>query len=204
MLGAAALRGQMVCLEPLRLEHAPDLARAAEGDRELYRWSPVPQGLAGAQAYISAALEWQAQGTAVPYAIVRSGEGVVGSTRFWNIETWPASADPLAASGPSVAEIGYSWLSAAMVRAGVNREAKLLMLTHAFEVWRALRICFHTDVRNQRSRTALERLGARFEGVLRVHRVAADGGPRDSARYSISAAEWPDVKSALVARLGTR
>ena len=76
--------------------------------------------------------------------------------------------------------------------------AKLLMLTHAFEAWRVLRVCFHTDVRNQRSRTALERTGGQFEGILRAHRMAADSVPRDSARYSIIAAEWPTAKEKLM------
>ena len=76
------------------------------------------------------------------------------------------------------------------------------MLTYAFEAWRVLRVCFHTDIRNHRSRTALQRIGAKFEGVLRAHRMAADFIPRDSARFSIVAAEWPDVKERLVQRLG--
>jgi RimJ/RimL family protein N-acetyltransferase len=83
----------------------------------------------------------------------------------------------------------------------VNTEAKLLMLTHAFEVWGALRVCFHTDSRNARSRAALERIGGKFEGVLRAHRMAADFTPRDSVRYSIVAAEWPEAKARLSSRL---
>jgi RimJ/RimL family protein N-acetyltransferase len=79
----------------------------------------------------------------------------------------------------------------------VNTEAKLLMLTHAFETWRVVRVCLHTDVRNERSRAAMERMGGKFEGILRSHRMAADFIPRDSARYSIVAAEWPDVKDRL-------
>jgi N-acetyltransferase len=77
----------------------------------------------------------------------------------------------------------------------------LLMLTHAFESWQVLRVCFHTDARNHRSRTALERIGAKFEGILRAHRMAADFIPRDSVRYSIVAAEWPEVKQQLMSRL---
>jgi RimJ/RimL family protein N-acetyltransferase len=88
-------------------------------------------------------------------------------------------------------------LSRSSIRTAANTEAKLLMLTHAFEVWRVLRVCFHTDARNQRSRAALERIGGQFEGILRAHRMAADYIPRDSVRYSIVAAEWPGVKERL-------
>jgi RimJ/RimL family protein N-acetyltransferase len=88
-------------------------------------------------------------------------------------------------------------LSKSAIRSGANTEAKLLMLTHAFESWQVLRVCLHTDARNQRSRSAIERIGAKFEGILRSHRMAADFIARDSARFSIVAAEWPDVKLRL-------
>ncbi len=78
------------------------------------------------------------------------------------------------------------------------------MLTHAFEEWDVLRVCFHTDARNERSRAAIERIGGRFEGVLRAHRLAADITPRDSARYSITVEEWPEVKKNLEDLAGTR
>ena len=99
---------------------------------------------------------------------------------------------------PDACEIGYTWLTRSALRTAANTEAKLLMLTHAFEVWRVLRVCFHTDARNQRSRAALERIGGQFEGILRAHRMAADYIPRDSVRYSIVAAEWPAVKKRLL------
>jgi len=98
---------------------------------------------------------------------------------------------------PDACEIGYSWLARSAIRTAANTEAKLLMLTRAFEDWQALRVCFHTDARNERSRAALERIGAKFEGVLRSHRMAADFIARDSWRYSIVAAEWPEVKLKL-------
>ena len=98
---------------------------------------------------------------------------------------------------PDACEIGYSWLGPLSIRTAANTESKLLMLTHAFETWKVLRVCFHTDFRNGRSRAALERIGAQFEGVLRAHRLAADLIPRDSARYSILAGEWPVVKPRL-------
>jgi len=102
-----------------------------------------------------------------------------------------------AATPPDGCEIGYTWLSREAIRTAANTEAKLLMLTHAFESWRVLRVCFHSDARNQRSRAALERIGARFEGILRAHRLAADNIARDSARYSIVESEWPLVKEHL-------
>ena len=148
----------------------------------------------------STALAWRDAGTAVPFAIVRLTDNlVVGSTRFWNLETWawPPAHARQGRQAPDVCEIGYTWYAPSAVRTTANTEAKLLMLQYAFEVWQVLRVCFHTDVRNQRSRAALERIGAKFEGTLRAHRMAADFIPRDSCRYSIVAAEWPSVNQHL-------
>jgi RimJ/RimL family protein N-acetyltransferase len=145
-------------------------------------------------------LAWEDAGSAVPFAIVSVERAVViGSTRFWNLERWSwPQGHPLHGRGlPDACEIGYTWLTRSVIRTAANTEAKLLMLTHAFEVWQVLRVCFHTDARNQRSRAALERIGGRFEGVLRAHRMAADYIPRDSVRYSIVAVEWPGVKERL-------
>jgi RimJ/RimL family protein N-acetyltransferase len=157
-----------------------------------------------AGTYVDTAEQWRLAGTAVPFAIVRlDGDEVVGSTRFWNLERWlwPAGHLRQGREHPDVCEIGYTWLSKSAIRSAVNTEAKLLMLTHAFETWQVLRVCFHTDVRNAGSRAALERLGASNEGVLRAHRLAADFTPRDSMRYSIVAAEWPSVQARLRSRL---
>jgi N-acetyltransferase len=132
---------------------------------------------------------------------VRKQDGIVlGSTRFWNIEqwSWPQGHPSHGRSVPDACEIGYTWLTRSATRTAANTQAKVLMLTHAFEVWQVLRVCFHTDARNQRSRAALERIGGQFEGILRAHRMAADFIPRDSVRYSIIAAEWPDVKRRLL------
>jgi RimJ/RimL family protein N-acetyltransferase len=194
------LAGRHVRLEPLSFSHLDGLAAASASDPALYQWSPVPQGLAEAQRYIETALAWQEAGTAVPFAILRAADGVViGSTRFWNLErwTWPEGHARHGRTDPDVCEIGYTWFSRAAIRTGANIEAKMLMLTHAFESWQVLRVCLHTDARNQRSRAAIERIGGRFEGILRAHRMAADFTPRDSVRYSIVAAEWPEVKQRL-------
>ena len=99
------------------------------------------------------------------------------------------------------AGVGDTWLTRDAIRTAANTEAKLLMLTHAFEVWQVLRVCLHTDARNQQSQAAIERIGGKFEGVLRAHRMAADFTPRDSYRYAIVAAEWPEVKRNLIGRL---
>ncbi len=194
------LEGQHVRLEPIELRHADALAQAAAEDPFLYRWSPIPQGREEAKKYIQTALDWQEAGTAVPFAIARTdNDQVIGSTRFWNIErwSWPAGHTYHGRSTPDACEIGYTWFAKSAIRTGANTESKLLMLTQAFEVWQVLRVCFHTDKRNERSRAALERIGGQFEGILRAHRMAADFIPRDSVRYSIIASEWPSVKQRL-------
>ena len=195
------LEGKHVRLEPLELSHTQGLVAAAAADPSLYQWSPVPQGETEARKYVETALTWRDAGTAVSFAIVRADDDrVVGSTRFWNLErwSWPPSHASHGSSVPDVCEIGYTWLTRSAVRTGANTEAKLLMLTHAFEVWHVLRVCFHTDSRNTRSRAALERIGGHFEGILRAHRMAADYIARDSVRYSVIAAEWPPVQQRLV------
>jgi len=194
------LEGHFIRLEPLELNHAAGLAAASAVDPTLYHWSPVPQGRDEVLTYIETALAWREAGSAVPFVIIRlTDQEVIGSTRFWNIEywNWPMQQARHLRTSPDVCEIGYTWLTASAIRTAANTEAKLLMLTYAFEAWEVLRVCFHTDIRNERSRAALERIGGRFEGILRAHRMAADFIPRDSARYSILPAEWPEVKAML-------
>jgi N-acetyltransferase len=194
------LSGRHVRLEPLDHSHVEGLVAAAADDPSLYQWSPVPQGEVEAASYIDTAIAWRDAGTAVPFAIVRTdGRMFIGSTRFWNIErwSWPPGHPRHGRQAPDACEIGYTWLTRSAIRTAVNTEAKLLMLTHAFETWHVLRVCFHTDARNNQSRAALERIGGKFEGILRAHRMAADYTSRDSMRYSILAAEWPGVKLRL-------
>jgi RimJ/RimL family protein N-acetyltransferase len=195
------LQGKHILLEPLERRHVDGLVAAAANDAALYQWSPVPTGKVEATSYVDTALAWRDAGSAVPFAIIRKDNGVViGSTRFWNIErwSWPKGHPAHGRGLPDACEIGYTWLTRSAIRTAANTEAKLLMLTHAFEVWQVLRVCFHTDARNQRSRAALERIGGQYEGILRAHRMAADFIPRDSVRYSIVAAEWPAVKQRLL------
>jgi RimJ/RimL family protein N-acetyltransferase len=194
------LSGAHVRLEPLDHRHVDGLTAAAAVDRSLYQWSPIPQGKAETTKYVDTALAWRDAGTAVPFATIRLEDGVViGSTRFFDMErwAWPPGHARHGRQAPDVCEIGYTWLTRSAIRTAANTEAKLLMLTHAFEQWQMLRVCFDTDVRNQRSRAALERIGGKFEGILRSHRMAADYIARDSAHFSILAAEWPEVKLRL-------
>ena len=198
------LTGTRIRHEPLLPVHAGALVSASAGDPDLYQLSPVPRTHEAAAAYIQAALAGRDAGTAAPFAIVRIQDGaVIGSTRFFDMErwNWPAGHERHSRRAPDVCEIGYSWLTHAAIRTAANSEAKLLMLGHAFEQWQVLRVCLHTDARNKRSQAAIERIGGKFEGILRGHRLAADITPRDSYRYSIIASEWPDVKRRLTERL---
>jgi RimJ/RimL family protein N-acetyltransferase len=203
-LESPILAGAHVRLEPLAMNHLDGLVAASAADPALYQWSAVPVGRDAVSRYIETALAWRQAGTAVPFAAVRIADGaVLGSTRFFDIESWPWP-DGHGRHGrayPDVCEIGYTWLTRDAIRTAANTEAKLLMLAHAFEAWQVLRVCLHTDARNQRSQAAIERIGGRFEGVLRAHRMAADFTPRDSYRYSIVASEWPAAKQKIEQRL---
>jgi RimJ/RimL family protein N-acetyltransferase len=198
------LRGEHIRLAPLERSHIDDLVRACAAEPGFYQWSAVPLGREQVIAYIDKALASREAGTAFPFVTVRAHDGaVIGSTRFFDIErwAWPENSPRYGRDFVDGCEIGYTWLTPSAIRTAANTEAKLLMLAHAFENWRALRVCLHTDVRNKRSATAIERIGAKFEGILRSHRMATDGTARDSMRYSILAAEWPEVKSKLSERL---
>ncbi|HEY7016102.1 MAG TPA: GNAT family protein [Streptosporangiaceae bacterium] len=201
------LEGQHVRLEPLQRWHARGLAEASSVDPSLYRWTPIPQGEAEALAYIETALAQRDAGVTAPFAVLRiRDDAVIGSTRLWDLGWWPwPEGHPRHGhEGPDVCEIGYTWLTSSAIGTAANTEMKLLLLTHAFEVWEVQSVCFHTDARNERSRAALERIGAQFEGVLRAHRLATDDRPRNSARYSITALEWPEVKHHLQMLLAAR
>jgi len=203
-LESPILTGAHVRLEPLAMNHLDGLVAAAAVDPALYQWSAVPVGREAVARYIETALAWREAGKAVPFATVRVADGVVlGSSRFFDIESWawPAQHERHGRRHPDVCEIGYTWLTRDAIRTAANTEAKLLMLTHAFEVWQVLRVCLHTDARNRQSQAAIERIGGKFEGVLRAHRLASDFTPRDSYRYAIVAADWPEVKPRLLARL---
>lgn len=202
-LDTGSLTGEHVRLEPLGYQHAAGLLAAASGGGDLYRWMGylVPRDAEQSRRFVEFALRARDQRAAVPYAVVRlADETVIGSTRFHQLDFWPwtmAGAPREDPTAPDVCEIGWTWLSPGAVRTAANTEMKRLMLTHAFETWGVRSVCLHADARNDRSRAAIERIGARFEGILRSHRLAADLVPRDSARYSVTAREWPEVSKHL-------
>lgn len=205
-LETVVLQGKHVRLEPLDRSHVDGLVAAATAgsDPSLYAWSPVPRGKTEADAYVETAIAWRDAGKAMPFAVVRVADGdVIGSTRFFDLErwAWPPGHPSHGRAAPDACEIGYTWYAPSAIRTAANTESKFLMLTYAFEDWQVLRVCLHTDVRNARSRAAIERIGGQFEGILRAHRMAADYIARDSARYSIIAAEWPAAKQRLVQRM---
>lgn len=185
-----ALAGTRVRLEPLTAGHTSALARAAE-DGDLFRWYTTPMNSPEAMAtWVQAALRDEERGVALPFATVDAASGaVMGSTRFGNIDR-----------GNLRVEIGWTFLLRQWQRTGANREAKYLMLRHAFETWRVRRVEFKTHAANVQSRTALAALGAREEGTLRKHMVMPDGSARDSVYFSILDTEWVGVKARLEER----
>ena len=191
MLSPVTLTGERVTLEPLSHEHHDDLVEAVRDGRlwELWYTSvPTPEGMA---AEIDARLAQQAAGTMLPFAVRRNDSGrVVGMTTFMNIE----------AAVPRV-EIGSTWTAASAQRTGLNAEAKLLLLGHAFDVLGCLAVEFRTHWHNHQSRTAIARLGAKQDGVLRNHRRMPDGSLRDTVVFSILDSEWPAVRNGLRHRL---
>ena len=190
------LEGARVLLEPLALSHVPALVEAASESRDTYGYADVPDREGPMLAYVQYALETP---DVMPFAIVSQGR-VVGSTRFLRMEHW-SRLDDRPHDVPHVADIGWTWLAASAQGTGVNTEAKFLMLRRAFESWHVFRVALKVDAPNERSRRAVELLGAKLEGIRRAERLAEDGTLRDAAWYSIVHAEWPEVKERLEARL---
>jgi RimJ/RimL family protein N-acetyltransferase len=193
------LEGDLVRLEHLGPQHIEDLTAAAMEDRDTYGWTWVPDHDEGA-AYVQAQLERVATGSMVAWAQVRRSDGrAVGGTAYWYPRPWPDG------TGLAAVEVGFTWLAASAQRSGINTEAKFLLFRHAFEEWRVARLDLKTDARNERSRRAIEGVGARFEGVLRNwsdSRVRGEEGRlRDSAIFSVTDAEWPEVARHLRAKL---
>jgi RimJ/RimL family protein N-acetyltransferase len=185
------LTGVHVRLEPLTQEHHGDLCRVGL-DPELWKWTTsqvlTPEDM---RAYIETALQWLADGTALPFAVVPLALGrAAGSTRYANIDRANRRL-----------EIGWTWYGRAFQRTAVNTECKYLLLRHAFEALGAVRVEFKTDALNERSRAALLRIGAKEEGILRNHMITWSGRRRHSVYYSVIAEEWPAVKHGLEERL---
>lgn len=198
-LKGPVLEGTLVRLEPLDHRHASDLAAAAREDRGTYDFTSVP-GPDEVGAYIDDHLATAATGRLAPYAQVSLATGrAVGATAYWEPRSWRTD-DALDA-----VEVGFTWLARSTQGTGVNAEAKLLLFRHAFEVWGVSRVDLKTDARNRRSRAAIEKTGARFEGVLRNWSRSfvpgEEGRLRDSAIYSITAPEWPGCRERLEDRV---
>ncbi|MFC4588107.1 GNAT family N-acetyltransferase [Sphaerisporangium corydalis] len=203
------LSGRSVRLEPLSLAVVDDLVTAASEDRSTYTFTRVPAGREEMTSYVEAALAEQAKGRAMPFAIRwLHTDRIVGATRLLHLEywqgplPWPPGAGGVVGEVPSVADIGYTWLAASAQGTSVNRESKYLMLSLAFETWQVHRITLKADVRNVRSRAAIEALGAHLDGVRRADSRGADDTVRDTAYYSILDTEWPQVRERMHARLG--
>jgi RimJ/RimL family protein N-acetyltransferase len=192
--GSPVLEGERVRLEPLDERHVPGLLAAAT-DPATWTWLfEQLDDEAVLRAWLADALRARDAGTELPFATLDARTGrVVGSTRY--VAIVPAHRR---------LEIGWTWLAPAAWGTGINVEAKLLMLTRAFEALGAMRVELKTDARNERSRAAILALGARFEGVFRKHMRMADGRIRDSAWYAITDDDWPMVRARLVARLAAR
>jgi N-acetyltransferase len=180
------LRGRHVSLEPLSPDHADALGEAAT-DGELWkRWYtnvPAPDAV---EDFIAAAVAQQAAGTMLPFAVRDASGTIVGTTRYYDIDT----------AVPRLS-IGYTWYAQRAQRTGLNTEAKLLLLGHAFEALGCVAVALETSWFNLASRAAIARLGAKQDGVLRGHRRHADGSVRDTVVFSIIACEWPAVRSNL-------
>ena len=190
-LAEPTLVGKNIELKPLQLEHKMVLLEAA-ADGELWnsRVTVVP-GPETITEYISTAIAGRQAGTVIPFIILQRNTGqVVGSARFWKIDQVNRKL-----------EIGHTWLSSSFQRSSVNTEAKFLMLTYAFEVMHSVRVQFTTDELNEKSRTAILRIGAKQEGIVRNERIMPDGRKRNSVRFSIIDSEWPEVKAALLEKM---
>jgi RimJ/RimL family protein N-acetyltransferase len=190
------LEGSVVRLEPLRREHASLFSDAAKDALdEIFQWIPYRMKTReDFDRFIEKAFAEQERGESVVFATVERGaERVIGSTRFMNIDRANRRV-----------EIGSTWIAPAWQRTAVNTEAKYLMLRHAFEIWQCFRVELKTDALNQKSRSAILRIGAREEGTLRRHVITWTGRVRDSVYFSILDSEWPEVKQRLEKRLITQ
>ena len=184
-----ALEGSVVSLEPLRREHAKLFWDVAKNDLDdIFRWIPysmkTPQDF---ERLIDKAFAEQERGESIVFATVERSSGrAIGSTRFMNIDRINRRV-----------EIGSTWIAPAWQRTSINTEAKYLMLRHAFEVWKCMRMELKTDALNQKSRNAILRIGAKEEGTLRRHLITWSGRVRDTVYFSILDSEWPEVKAKL-------
>lgn len=189
-----------MALEPLSHDHVDEIAAAGSGDRATFGYTRVPDGVDDTIAYVDWLLDDAATGHIAPFVQRRlADDTIVGCTRFLS-PLWPLGRDD-----PDEVEIGGTWLTSAAQRSGVNTEAKLLLMTHAFDAWSVQRVAICTDARNTQSCRAIERLGARFEGINLRHRRSTRTEDadrlRDTAVYAVTVDDWPDIRDALTARI---
>lgn len=190
-LSPVTLRGRLVRLEPLSHDHHDGLVEATSDGQMWDRWYASAPTVDGVGDLIEQRLSLQESGAMLPFVAVRqTDDAVLGMTSFYDIQ----------ASVPRVS-IGYTWNRESTHGTGTNPECKLLLMTHAFETWKVQAVRYETSWANQQSRTAIERLGARLDGVLRADRLEPNGVLRDTVVYSVLAHEWPGVKSGLEHRL---
>jgi N-acetyltransferase len=213
-LPTPTLAGTHVTLVPMSLDHVDGLVAAANENRATFDWTTVPSTADEMAIHIGRLNKLRDAATWMPFTTTRmttrtttrttarAGNGeVIGATAFLSIEWWGRG------EFPDSVEIGSTWLTSSAQRTVANTEAKLLMLTHAFEVWGVQRMQLKTDARNERSRNAIARLGAQFEGVLRNFQPGAGakgaGAPRDTAMFSILPSEWPTIRDRLAGLVHT-
>ncbi|MHB8540019.1 MAG: GNAT family N-acetyltransferase [Candidatus Acidiferrales bacterium] len=185
------LEGAHVRLEPLQCTHSAALAEVGL-DEDLWRWIPVPvKTPEEMKAYVEAALAEQARGVSLPFVLIEKASGkIIGCTRYANIDRAHRRV-----------EIGWTWVATPWQRTRANTEAKYLLLRHAFETLRCIRVELKTDSLNERSRAAILRVGAREEGTFRNHMITASGRIRHTVYFSIVDSEWPAVKARLEEKL---
>lgn len=185
------LEGKFVRLEPMRLDNLAGLI-AAGMDDSIWQWTNnIVKSESDIERYVNEALAALEFGSALPFVTIERSTGtIVGSTRFGNID-----------QANRKVEIGWTWINPKWQRTAINTEAKLLMMSHAFEVWNCIRVELKTDSNNERSKNAMRRIGCVEEGTLRNHMITESGRFRDSVYFSIIDSEWPTAKAKLVEKL---
>jgi RimJ/RimL family protein N-acetyltransferase len=190
-LGPITLTGVHIRLEPMRPSHARALLTAGR-DEAIWSWMPArPVNLEQMERVLEKAMEAESQGREYPFVVVRREDNrVIGSTRYLDVQEADRNV-----------EIGWTWYTPDVWGGVVNPEAKYLLMRHAFDDWRAVRVALKTDIKNLHSQAAIKKLGARYEGTLRTQRIRPDGSYRDTVIFSVIESEWPQVKARLEERL---
>lgn len=190
-LGPITLTGEHIRLEPMRSSHARALSEAGR-DQAIWTWMPArPLTPEAMDRWLEKAMHAESQGREYPFVVVRLEDNrVIGSTRYLEVQ-----------EDDRTVEIGWTWYSPETWGGVVNPEAKYLLMRHAFDDWRAIRVALKTDIKNLHSQAAIKKLGAHYEGTLRNQRIRPDGSYRDTVIFSVIEIEWPGVKAHLEERL---